>query len=624
MIDKFMHGFLNRVYGYDDYTQLEINSKLIQKMDEVIDECNNAFEFVDWLKEQGVPDEVQTIIDTMLEDGTLEKLINQNIFNELKTELNNSINNINSKLENITITMPPPSTIEVNTKNLQDILDKAKDKNINLTVQFLGGHYELYTCIIYDNTTIKMTNNTELENQVTTFTNKITSQTKDDIDILFMNAKPVDSEDSNITGYNGRSNIVIDGGVINCRSAIAFCHGQNITIKNVTFKNCKADHYIQIGACKNVKIKNCKFIGGIEKSSNRQYVEYVQIDWMTHGAQPYWSSTATIYDHTMNEDIEIYGCEFSNSEGDYAFMYTSIGSHSSDGNHVNKNITIKNCKFTGYSYRAITLNRMENVVIDNNIFVDTNSTTAIDITYSNNVNITSSNKITGGIRAIYPTNSSNIKIDGVLIEKVKSDNDFILIGECKNVELNNIRFVDCATTGYNVLIRNCVNVSANNCQDINTTSNGYFFRVYTTDDGINEKITIKNTITDKKEVKISSANSIISSNEEVIWEGSLSTGEIPLNDSLDKFKNLKIYISFNGNIVKDLNFIDNTAIVRDFNLADDPIVSVKINFLEIKLTLDTNKITVNLNNQVDISNGSNTSVESNATIYRITGERICY
>ena len=199
----------------------------------------------------------------MIEDGTIDKIINQNIFNELKTELNNSVNNISSKLENITITMPAPSTIEVNTKNLQDILDKAKDKNINLTVQFLGGHYELYTCIIYDNTTIKMTNNTELENQVTTFTNKITSQTKDDIDILFMNAKPVDSEDSNITGYNGRSNIVIDGGVINCRSAIAFCHGQNITIKNVTFKNCKADHYIQIAACKNVKIKNCKFSLGV-------------------------------------------------------------------------------------------------------------------------------------------------------------------------------------------------------------------------------------------------------------------------------------------------------------------------------------------------------------------------
>ena len=94
MIDKFMHGFLNRVYGYDDYTQLEINSKLIQKIDEVIDECNNAFEFVDWLKEQGVPDEVQTIIDTMLEDGTLEKLINDGLRKEI-TEIKDNVNNIN-------------------------------------------------------------------------------------------------------------------------------------------------------------------------------------------------------------------------------------------------------------------------------------------------------------------------------------------------------------------------------------------------------------------------------------------------------------------------------------------------------------------------------------------------
>ena len=42
MIDKFMHGFLNRAYDLEDYTQLEINSKLIQKIDEIIEECNNA------------------------------------------------------------------------------------------------------------------------------------------------------------------------------------------------------------------------------------------------------------------------------------------------------------------------------------------------------------------------------------------------------------------------------------------------------------------------------------------------------------------------------------------------------------------------------------------------------
>ena len=74
-------------------------------------------------------------------------------------------------------------------------------------------------------------------------------------------------------------------------------------------------------------------------------------------------------------------------------MYTCIGSHSSDGDNKNKNIIIKNCNFNGYSFRALTLNRMENVVIDNNIFEDTENTQAINISYSKNVTITSTNKI---------------------------------------------------------------------------------------------------------------------------------------------------------------------------------------------------------------------------------------
>ena len=91
MIDKFMHGFLNRVYGYDDYTQLEINSKLIEKMDEVIENCNNAFEFVDWLKNQGVSEEVQNILFTWKEDGTLKNLSNKKEIDNLRNEINNNI-----------------------------------------------------------------------------------------------------------------------------------------------------------------------------------------------------------------------------------------------------------------------------------------------------------------------------------------------------------------------------------------------------------------------------------------------------------------------------------------------------------------------------------------------------
>ena len=99
MIDKFMHGFLNRVYDLEDYTQLEINSKLIQKMDEVIDECNNAIEFVEWLKEQGVADEVQNILFTWKEDGTLKNLSNKKEIDNLRNELNNNITELSESVD---------------------------------------------------------------------------------------------------------------------------------------------------------------------------------------------------------------------------------------------------------------------------------------------------------------------------------------------------------------------------------------------------------------------------------------------------------------------------------------------------------------------------------------------
>ena len=135
MIDKFMHGFLNRVYGYDDYTQLEINSKLIQKIDEVIDQCNNAFEFVDWLKEQGVPDEVQTIIDTMLEDGTLENLINLNKLNQLSNDVNEKLESVENKANLAN------SKFRLTTVSAYDDIDSYHPKILRFNPQWNGYYY---------------------------------------------------------------------------------------------------------------------------------------------------------------------------------------------------------------------------------------------------------------------------------------------------------------------------------------------------------------------------------------------------------------------------------------------------------------------------------------------------
>ena len=103
MIDKFSHGFLNSVYHFNDYTLNELICKLAQKMDEVITQSNESFNYLEWLKEQGLPDEVIKILLEWKEDGTLENIINKNIFNEL----NNKIDEINSQLDTITLYVTP-------------------------------------------------------------------------------------------------------------------------------------------------------------------------------------------------------------------------------------------------------------------------------------------------------------------------------------------------------------------------------------------------------------------------------------------------------------------------------------------------------------------------------------
>ena len=134
MVDKFMHGFLNRVYDLEDYTQLEINSKLIQKMEEVIENCNNAFEFIDWLKEQGVLDEVQNILFTWKEDGTVKKLLG-NLIEELKEE--------------ILITAPPESPVDVRKTNTV-ILNSSSHKTI---YSFKARDLQEFTVIALNNNT---------------------------------------------------------------------------------------------------------------------------------------------------------------------------------------------------------------------------------------------------------------------------------------------------------------------------------------------------------------------------------------------------------------------------------------------------------------------------------------
>ena len=97
MIDKLPCSFINSVYDFNDYTLNELICKLAQKMDEVITQANESFSYLDWLKGQGLSDEVINTLLAWKEDGTFNTIINENIFNEL----NNTINKIGTQLNSI-------------------------------------------------------------------------------------------------------------------------------------------------------------------------------------------------------------------------------------------------------------------------------------------------------------------------------------------------------------------------------------------------------------------------------------------------------------------------------------------------------------------------------------------
>ena len=99
MIDKFSCGFIKSVYDFNDFTINELLCKLAQKMDEVITQSNESFSYLDWLKGQGLSDEVNELLTQWEQDGTLSKLINVDLFNGLKTELLGKISEINEQMK---------------------------------------------------------------------------------------------------------------------------------------------------------------------------------------------------------------------------------------------------------------------------------------------------------------------------------------------------------------------------------------------------------------------------------------------------------------------------------------------------------------------------------------------
>lgn len=101
MIRGICEDTLRRVYDFSDMTNEELRCKFFQKLQECIDLCNNTNEIVEWIKNEGLEEEVNELLTKWLEDGTLNEMIDTNLIDIVKGELIEEINNIKIEIEAI-------------------------------------------------------------------------------------------------------------------------------------------------------------------------------------------------------------------------------------------------------------------------------------------------------------------------------------------------------------------------------------------------------------------------------------------------------------------------------------------------------------------------------------------
>ena len=151
MIRGISEDILRRVYDFSEMTNEELRCKFFQKLQECIDLCNNTNEIMEWIKNEGLGNEVNELLGTWLEDGTLEKLINIDILNKkvdndaFNNEVENIRTDINEKAEELTNEINKKvdsETYESEVNNINSQLDNMA-KNINKNIIFANEYIDI-------------------------------------------------------------------------------------------------------------------------------------------------------------------------------------------------------------------------------------------------------------------------------------------------------------------------------------------------------------------------------------------------------------------------------------------------------------------------------------------------
>lgn len=82
------------VYNFNEFSLQDLLSKFFEKINETIDVSNKALDFLNYLKNEGLPKEVIKELELMYQDGRLTELIN-NLANDVTGKVNEVTNKFN-------------------------------------------------------------------------------------------------------------------------------------------------------------------------------------------------------------------------------------------------------------------------------------------------------------------------------------------------------------------------------------------------------------------------------------------------------------------------------------------------------------------------------------------------
>ncbi|WP_026491759.1 right-handed parallel beta-helix repeat-containing protein [Butyrivibrio sp. XPD2002] len=150
-------------------------------------------------------------------------------------------------------------------------------------------------------------------------------------------------------------------------SSFRFHYGTNLKFTDMTIEHAKMEnHAIELVACSNVLIENCK-ITGQGDYSKKSVEEQIQIDVATERTAPFLKDkNSGLLNGTGCKNITINNCEVT---GCRAVCANYDKSTKKNANKYHKNIKVTNCTLTGESAEGLMIFNTKGITVKNNTII---------------------------------------------------------------------------------------------------------------------------------------------------------------------------------------------------------------------------------------------------------------